>query len=77
MTNTIYATNLALANPFEGQSVFVINGATCDAMNKSGCGKKPATITAGNNPWGIAVDEATDTISPPTSPMARVPAPCR
>jgi DNA-binding beta-propeller fold protein YncE len=51
-----------LANPFEGKSVFVINGATCDAMNTTGCGNKPATITAGNNPWGIDIDEATDTI---------------
>ena len=61
-TNTIYATNLVLGNPFVGNSVYMINGATCDATNTTGCGKSPATITAGNNPWGIAVDEATDTI---------------
>jgi YVTN family beta-propeller protein len=65
-TNTIYATNLNLTTaPFVGNSVYVINGATCDAMNTSGCGNSPATITVGNNPinpWGIAIDQATDTI---------------
>jgi len=61
-TNTIYATNLVFTNPFMGNSVYMINGATCDATNTSGCGNTPATITAGNNPWGIDVDEATDTI---------------
>jgi DNA-binding beta-propeller fold protein YncE len=63
VTNTIYATNLVLASPlFMGNRVYVINGATCDATNTTGCGKSPAMITAGHNPWGIAVDEATDTI---------------
>jgi DNA-binding beta-propeller fold protein YncE len=61
VTNTIYATNL-VGDPYVGNSVFVINGATCDAKNTSGCNQVPATITAGNNPWAIAVDEATDTI---------------
>jgi len=42
--------------------VYVINGATCDAATTTGCGQTPATITAGFNPWGIAVDQATDTI---------------
>ena len=47
-----------------GDSVYVINGATCDAANTTGCGQTPATITTGNsnNPWGIAVDQATNTI---------------
>ena len=61
-TNTIYATNVVLGQPFVGDSVYVINGATCDATNTTGCGQTPATITAGNNPWGIAVDPATNTI---------------
>jgi DNA-binding beta-propeller fold protein YncE len=61
-TNTIYATNLVLANPFVGDSVYVINGATCDAAATTGCGQTPAAITAGFNPWGIAVDQTTDTI---------------
>jgi DNA-binding beta-propeller fold protein YncE len=62
-TNTIYATNVITNTvPFGGDSVYVINGATCDAATTSGCGQTPATVTAGFNPWGIAVDQATDTI---------------
>ena len=57
------ATNVILNTvPFGGDSVYVINGATCDAANTTGCGQTPATVTAGSNPWGIAVDQATDTI---------------
>jgi DNA-binding beta-propeller fold protein YncE len=62
-TNTIYATNVVITTvPFGGDSVYVINGATCDAANTTGCGQTPATVTAGFNPWGIAIDQATDTI---------------
>ena len=62
-TNTIYATNVIVNTvPFGGDSVYVINGATCDAASTTGCGQTPATVTAGFNPWGIAVDQATDTI---------------
>jgi DNA-binding beta-propeller fold protein YncE len=46
-----------------------VNGEICDASDTSGCDQAPATITAGNpaqpgglNPWGIAVDDATDTV---------------
>jgi DNA-binding beta-propeller fold protein YncE len=60
-TNTIYATNIDTST-FRGDSVYVINGATCDAANRTGCGQTPAAIKAGFNPWGIAVDQATDTI---------------
>ena len=68
-TNTIYATNIVdNTEPFLGNSVYVINSATCDAANTTGCGQTPATITIapnppiGSNPWGIAVDQKTDTI---------------
>jgi DNA-binding beta-propeller fold protein YncE len=69
-TNTIYATNIAFTGGnFAGDSVYVIDGATCDAANTSRCSHPPATITPGNpsqpgglTPWGIAVDQATDTI---------------
>ena len=62
-TNTVYATNVVTNTaPFGGDSVYVINGATCDAATTSGCGQTPATVKAGFNPWGIAVDQATDTI---------------
>jgi DNA-binding beta-propeller fold protein YncE len=63
VTNTIYATNVVTNTvPFGGDSVYVINGATCDASKSTGCGQTPATVKAGFNPWGIAVDQATDTI---------------
>jgi DNA-binding beta-propeller fold protein YncE len=62
-TNTIYATNVITNTaPFGGRSVYVFNGATCDAARTTGCGQAPATVNAGFNPWGIAVDQATDTI---------------
>jgi DNA-binding beta-propeller fold protein YncE len=62
-TNTIYATNVITNTvPFGGHNVYVFNGATCDATDTSGCGQAPATINAGFNPWGIAVNPATDTI---------------
>jgi DNA-binding beta-propeller fold protein YncE len=62
-TNTIYATNVITNTvPYGGNSVYVFNGATCNGTNHTGCGQTPATVNAGFNPWGIAVDQATDTI---------------
>jgi DNA-binding beta-propeller fold protein YncE len=68
-TNTIYATSDTLGNPFVGRSVFVIKGATCDATDTSGCAEPPATVDVGSNatfgnanPFGIAVDQGTNTI---------------
>jgi DNA-binding beta-propeller fold protein YncE len=62
-TDTIYVTDLTTStSPFGGHEVYVINGATCNAADHDGCGQTPATINAGFNPWGIAVDQATDTV---------------
>jgi DNA-binding beta-propeller fold protein YncE len=69
-TNTIYATNVGYEDDnFVGDSVYVFNGATCDAAKTSGCGQTPAVITPENPltpggviPWGVAIDDATDTI---------------
>ena len=68
-TNTIYATSDTLGNPFVGDSVYVIDGPTCDAADMAGCGNPPEQISVGSdpvfgeaNPFGIAVDQATDTI---------------
>ncbi len=75
-TNTIYATDFIYSvSPNGGDSVYVIDGATCDATNKTGCNHTPATVTLNPapsnpfgipgqepNPVGIAVDEPTDTI---------------
>jgi DNA-binding beta-propeller fold protein YncE len=67
-TNTIYATNVVLGVPFIGKTVYVIDGATCDAADTTGCSAAPATVTlpstvpAEANPVGIAVVEATNTV---------------
>ena len=69
-TNTVYATSDVLdANPYIGDSVYVINGSTCDAADTNGCSESPATVDVGSNatfgdanPFGIAVDPETDTI---------------
>ena len=68
-TNTIYVTSDTLGNPFVGDSVYVIDGPTCDAADMAGCGNPPKQISVGSdpvfgeaNPFGIAVDQATDTI---------------
>jgi DNA-binding beta-propeller fold protein YncE len=63
VTNTLYATNV-VANtvPFGGRRVYVFNGATCNGTKHTGCRQAPATVNAGFNPWGIAVDQATDTV---------------
>jgi YVTN family beta-propeller protein len=55
-TNTVYVANL------DDNTVSVINGATCNATQHSGCGQTPATVTVGTDPDGIAVDQATDTV---------------
>jgi DNA-binding beta-propeller fold protein YncE len=61
-TNTLYATSLV------GNTVSVIDGATCDATDTSGCSAAPATVTLSStgstdaNPAGIAVVEATNTV---------------
>jgi DNA-binding beta-propeller fold protein YncE len=69
-TNTVYATNVDFGSgTWIGTSVYVIDGATCDATDTAGCSQPVATITPGNPsapggllPWGVAVDAATDTV---------------
>ena len=57
-TDTIYT-----ADGFFGENaVSVIDGRTCNAGNTSGCGQTPATVTAGNGAFAIAVNEVTRTI---------------
>jgi DNA-binding beta-propeller fold protein YncE len=59
-TNTIYAPN---AGPnFSGDTVSVINGATCNGTDHSGCGHPAATVTVGRGPDGIGVDDRTHTV---------------
>ena len=59
-TNTIYAPS-AGAN-FPGDTVAVIDGATCDAADLSGCGQPAATVKVGAGPDGVAVNDLTHTI---------------
>jgi DNA-binding beta-propeller fold protein YncE len=60
-TDTLYVTNVQYAAQ-DAHTVYVFNGATCDATVHTGCGQAPATITVGDDPRGMAVDPATDTI---------------
>jgi DNA-binding beta-propeller fold protein YncE len=60
-TNTLYVTNVDYGNQ-TADTVYVINGKTCDAADTAGCSQTPATITVGSDPRELAVDPATDTI---------------
>jgi DNA-binding beta-propeller fold protein YncE len=61
-TDTVYATNLQNSSRQPGDTVAVIDGSTCNASVGSGCEHTPATVKVGSSPFGIAVDQATDTI---------------
>jgi len=63
-TNTLYATHVIWATA-DAHTVYVLDGATCDADDHAGCGQKPATITVGDDPRVPAVDPGTDTIYVP------------
>jgi serine/threonine-protein kinase len=66
VTNTIYATDTdTCAVPFIGDKVYVYDGAHCDAADTSGCGSPVGTVTAGINPYALAVDPTTNTIYAP------------
>jgi YVTN family beta-propeller protein len=59
VTDTAYVTNAG------DNTVSVIDGATCNAANTTGCATAPQTITLGpafTTPAGVAVDQATDTV---------------
>ena len=56
VTRTIYVGNGG------ENTVSVIKGATCNATHTSGCGQTAATVTVGNNPLGVAIDQATNTV---------------
>jgi YVTN family beta-propeller protein len=58
-THTVYVANI------NDGTVSVINGATCNATNTSGCGQTPATVAVGPQPVGVVVDEASRTVYVP------------
>jgi DNA-binding beta-propeller fold protein YncE len=55
-TDTVY-----VADTSSGQ-VSVINGATCNATDTSGCAKTPATVSVGAGAFPIAADPGTNTV---------------
>jgi len=55
-TDTIYVVNSA------ENTVSVIDGATCNAQNTSGCSHMPPTVKVGSNPVDLSLDQATDTV---------------
>ena len=58
-TDTIYVVNNGPAN--NGDTVSVINGATCNGRRHSGCGQTAASVRVGHGPFWIAVNQATHT----------------
>jgi DNA-binding beta-propeller fold protein YncE len=59
-TNTVYVANGGSNG--NGDTVSVINGATCNGSTGTGCGHKPPTITVGLNPFWDVVDQPTNTV---------------
>jgi len=55
-TDTVYVANNA--NSDAPASVSVINGATCNGTDHSGCGHVAATAPAGRGAFGLAIDQA-------------------
>jgi DNA-binding beta-propeller fold protein YncE len=56
-TDTVY-----VANSVTPGTVSVIDGAACNGHAGRGCGRVPATVTVGASPFGLAVDQASDTV---------------
>ena len=66
-TETLFVANNGPGNSTaRANSVSVINAATCNAKDTSGCGQRAPTVLTGANPGGGTVDEATDTLYQPT-----------
>ena len=61
-TDTVYVANIGDNFSGQGHTVAVINGATCNGQQHSGCGQRPRRVRVGGGPDGVAVDQATDTV---------------
>ena len=59
LTDTVYVSN------FGAGTVSVINGATCNAMVRSGCGQNPVSVPVGDNPVGLFADPDNHTVYVP------------
>jgi DNA-binding beta-propeller fold protein YncE len=55
-TDTVYVTIIG------DNTVAVFNGATCNALDTSGCGQAPAHVRVGSGPFGIFADDANHTV---------------
>ena len=65
-TDTVYVTNQGTRTA-QGTTVSVIDGATCNATVMTGCGQTPPTVTVGQSPFALAVNQATNTVYVPNS----------
>jgi DNA-binding beta-propeller fold protein YncE len=59
-TDTIYAPNGGTS--FNGDTVSVINGATCNGTRHAGCAHLAAIVKVGLGPYGVAVNDRTHTV---------------
>jgi YVTN family beta-propeller protein len=64
-TGTVYAANGGASG--DGDTVSVIDGVSCNGHTGRGCSRVPPTVTVGGGPFGIAVDQASDTVYVPSS----------
>jgi YVTN family beta-propeller protein len=62
VTDTVYVTNSGPGVDGTGNTVSVINGATCNAGHTAGCGQTPETVQVGKWPFYVAFDAAHQTV---------------
>ena len=55
----------------------MINGATCNGTDHSGCGHLAATVKTGLGPFGVTVNDRTHTVYVATTPTVTRPGRCR
>jgi DNA-binding beta-propeller fold protein YncE len=58
--STVYASNTALDS--SGNTVSLVNAATCNGQRTTGCGQTPHQVTVGFSPFWDTVDQKTDTV---------------
>ena len=51
----------------QGSRIGVVNAATCNATDTSGCGQVPAVVSVGQCTFSLAVSSATDTVYAPSA----------
>jgi len=61
-SDTVYVTNSGPGVDGTGHTVSVINGATCNATETSGCGQTPTTVPVGKWPFFATFDAANHTV---------------